>query len=152
MKLENVNEAIVNGRRVIFQYGGLTLHYTIRGVISRYDRETKSWYYLLELQDIKAPHSITIAKVEDVKIEIDCTGMICKECGSGMRLDTKDRHFKGNYDNYWICDNCLTSCIEEVRFSQSFNEIWHSENNGEVKDYEIKHEIDCTKEEQDVQS
>lgn len=73
MKLENVNEAIVNGRRVIFQYGGLTLHYTIRGVISRYDRETKSWYYLLELQDIKAPHSITIAKVEDVKIEIDCT-------------------------------------------------------------------------------
>lgn len=67
--------------------------------------------------------------------------MICKECGSNMRLDDKDYNFTGNYDIYWCCDNCQTSCIEQVRCSQSFKEIWHSENNNDVKDYEIKHEI-----------
>ena len=69
--------------------------------------------------------------------------MICKECGSKMYLDDKDRRFKGNYDNYWCCENdkCITSCVEEVRFGQSFKEIWHSENNDEVKDYVIKHNI-----------
>ena len=69
--------------------------------------------------------------------------MKCKECGAEMFLDDKDYNFKGNYDNYWCCedDNCLTSCIEEVRFGQSFKEIWHSENNDEVKDYVIKHNI-----------
>ena len=73
--------------------------------------------------------------------------MICKECGSEMYLDDKDYNFKGNYDNYWCCknDNCLTSCIEQVRFNQSFKEFWHSENNDEVKDYEVKHEITIKK-------
>lgn len=69
--------------------------------------------------------------------------MVCKECGSEMYLDDKDFNFKGNYDNYWNCknDNCLTSCIEQIRFGQSFKEFWHSENNDEVKDYEVKHKI-----------
>lgn len=67
--------------------------------------------------------------------------MICKECGSKMYEDDRDTNFKGNYDIYWACEKCQTSCIEEVRFSQSFKEIWHSENNGEVKDYEIKHKL-----------
>lgn len=62
--------------------------------------------------------------------------MICKECGSKMFLDDKDCRFKGNHDNYWNCEKCLTSCIEEVRFGRPFKEIWHSENNG-VKDYII---------------
>lgn len=57
-----------------------------------------------------------------------------------MFLDDKDYNFKGNYDNYWCCEECQTSCIEQVRFEQSFKEIWHSENNG-IKDYEIKHQI-----------
>ena len=67
--------------------------------------------------------------------------MKCRECGMEMYLDDVDRNFKGNYDNYWCCGNCSTSCIEQVRFAQSFKEMWHSENNNEVKDYEIKHKI-----------
>lgn len=66
--------------------------------------------------------------------------MICKECGSEMFLDDKDFNFKGNYDNYWCCTKCQTSCIEQVRFGQSFKENWHSENAG-VKNYTIKHQI-----------
>lgn len=67
--------------------------------------------------------------------------MICKECGTKMYEDDRDFNFKGCYDIYWCCPNCQTSCIEEVRFNQSFKEIWHSENADTVKDYEIKHEI-----------
>lgn len=67
--------------------------------------------------------------------------MTCKECGTKMYEDDRDRRFKGNYDIYWSCPNCQTSCIEEVRFNQSFKEIWHSENNNTIKDYEIKHKI-----------
>ena len=67
--------------------------------------------------------------------------MICKECGAKMYLDDKDTNFKGNYDNYWCCESCQTSCLEQVRFGQSFKEIWHSENNDQVKDYTIKHQI-----------
>ena len=70
--------------------------------------------------------------------------MICKECGAEMVLDDKDTRFKGNYDNYWICEKCQTSCVEEVRFSQSFKEHWHSENGNEVKDYTIKKTITRT--------
>lgn len=64
--------------------------------------------------------------------------MICEECGSEMRRDDRDFRFQGCYDNYWECDHCLTSCIEQVRFAKPFKEIWHSENNDEVKDYEIR--------------
>lgn len=66
--------------------------------------------------------------------------MFCRECGAKMYLDDRDRRFKGNYDNYWGCEKCQTSCIEQVRFNQSFKEIWHSENNG-VKDYVITKKI-----------
>jgi len=64
--------------------------------------------------------------------------MMCKECGADMYLDTKDFNFKGNYDNYWNCPNCTAGCIEEVRFSKTHREIWHSENNGVVKDEIVK--------------
>jgi hypothetical protein len=67
--------------------------------------------------------------------------MICKECEAIMYLDDRDYDFKGKYDNYWNCPNCQTSCIEEVRFSKRYRELWHSENNNEVKDYVIKHSI-----------
>ena len=67
--------------------------------------------------------------------------MKCKECGAEMFLDDKDYNFKGNYDNYWNCSNCKTSCIEQVRYNQTYKEIWHSEKNG-VKDFEIKHRIE----------
>lgn len=59
-----------------------------------------------------------------------------------MYLDDVDKNFKGNYDYYWNCSNCMTSVIQEVRFGQSFKEIWHSENDNIVKDYVIKHKIE----------
>lgn len=58
-----------------------------------------------------------------------------------MYLDDRDYNFKGCYDNYWNCDKCITSCIEQIRFNQSFKELWHSENDNNVKDYEIKKKI-----------
>lgn len=67
--------------------------------------------------------------------------MICKECGAEMYLDDKDYNFKGNYDNYWNCNNCQTSCIQQIRFAQPWKELWHSENDNKVKDYEIKFQI-----------
>lgn len=54
--------------------------------------------------------------------------MKCRECGTDMYLDDKDFNFKGNYDNYWNCEKCQTSCIEEVRYGHPFKEIWHTEN------------------------
>lgn len=62
----------------------------------------------------------------------------CRECGSEMYLDDKDFRFRGCLDNYWNCTNCQTGCIEEIRFNKPFREIWHSENNGIVKDLIIK--------------
>lgn len=64
--------------------------------------------------------------------------MKCKECGSNMYLDDIDFNFKGNKDNYYCCNNCQTSCIEQIRFGKPFKQIWHSENDDIVKDYEIK--------------
>ncbi|MBE6645010.1 MAG: hypothetical protein E7612_06505 [Ruminococcaceae bacterium] len=64
--------------------------------------------------------------------------MKCRECGATMYLDCKDYGFKGKYDNYWNCPDCQTSCIEEVRFSKTQRELWHSENNG-VKDEIVKY-------------
>ena len=49
----------------------------------------------------------------------------CKECGKEMYLDDIDFRFKGCFDNYFICENCQTSCIEEIRFNQSFKEHCH---------------------------
>lgn len=67
--------------------------------------------------------------------------MICRYCNSQMRLDDKDKDFPGKYDNYWICDNCNTSCIEEVRFAQRFRELWHKEDGNVVKDETIKYQV-----------
>lgn len=67
--------------------------------------------------------------------------MICKECNSEMRLDDKDIDFKGKYDNYWVCDNCITSCKEEVRFSQKFREVWSYEKNGSAVEEVVKYNI-----------
>ena len=62
----------------------------------------------------------------------------CRECGSPMVVDDIDENFKGNYDDYLICENCQTSCILQVRYSKPFKEIWHSENDNKVNDYILK--------------
>ena len=45
--------------------------------------------------------------------------MICKYCGKEMRLDDVDYNFKGNQDNYWLCDNCHASAVEKIRYGKS---------------------------------
>lgn len=42
--------------------------------------------------------------------------MKCKYCGEEMRLDDIDFNFKGNKDNYWICEHCHSSAIEKIRY------------------------------------
>lgn len=67
--------------------------------------------------------------------------MKCRECDTEMVLDDKDFNFEGNYDNYWICPHCPVSCVEQVRFGQSFKEKWYSEVGGLLSDFEIKKSI-----------
>ena len=43
--------------------------------------------------------------------------MKCKYCNSEMRLDDVDYNFKGNKDNYWVCDNCNASAFEKIRYN-----------------------------------
>lgn len=45
--------------------------------------------------------------------------MICKYCGKKMELDDVDYNFKGNQDNYWVCDNCHASAVEKIRYGKS---------------------------------
>ena len=77
--------------------------------------------------------------------------MICKGCGKKMILDNKDVRFRGNLDKYWECENCHSSCIEEIRFSQSFKEHWTVRYFNTlfqeymlIKKYTIKHVIDTS--------
>lgn len=63
--------------------------------------------------------------------------MVCKECGGKMYLDDKDISSKGNYDNYYLCENCIASCILEVRNGSPFKENWYVEYRGEPKEYSI---------------
>lgn len=50
--------------------------------------------------------------------------MRCRICGAEMRLVDRDFNFKGNYDNYWVCDHCDTVCTEKVRYGRSISESW----------------------------
>lgn len=71
--------------------------------------------------------------------------MKCRYCGTEMQKDDVDFNFKGNYDIYWICPKCESSCIEEVRFSQSFREFWRNEKNGTPVDETIRKRIDTSR-------
>ena len=64
-------------------------------------------------------------------------GFICSNCGSVMRHDDRDFNFKGNYDDYYLCDNCHWGCILQYRFGQLFKEIWSSEE----REFIVKHNI-----------
>lgn len=68
--------------------------------------------------------------------------MICINCGEEMIIDDEDFRFIGNKDIYWKCTNCCTSCIEEIRYSQTFKEHWTNEDKNINKT--IKHNIDTT--------
>ena len=45
--------------------------------------------------------------------------MECKYCKAEMRLDDVDFNFKGNKDNYFICDNCNASALEKIRYDKT---------------------------------
>lgn len=45
--------------------------------------------------------------------------MNCKFCNKKMRLDDVDYNFKGNQDNYYVCDNCESSAFEKIRYNKS---------------------------------
>lgn len=67
--------------------------------------------------------------------------MTCKECNAKMRKDDVDKMFNGCMNIYWLCDHCNTSCIEKIRFNQSWKEMWHVENGDVVMDYEVVKKI-----------
>lgn len=50
--------------------------------------------------------------------------MICKNCTLEMRLDDVDFNFKGNKDNYYVCDNCNVTCIEKIRYGKQSSVLW----------------------------
>ena len=47
--------------------------------------------------------------------------MECKYCKTEMRLDDVDFNFKGNKDNYFICDSCHASALEKIRYGKTVN-------------------------------
>lgn len=54
--------------------------------------------------------------------------MVCRECGSKMRLDDRDGYSSRNCENYWVCDSCITSCNEIIRKGISISQSWYTEN------------------------
>lgn len=36
-----------------------------------------------------------------------------------MILDDVDYNFKGNHDNYWLCEKCHSACFEKIRYGKS---------------------------------
>lgn len=53
--------------------------------------------------------------------------MKCKYCGKEMSLDDVDYHFKGNKDNYWVCDNCNARAYEMIRYGKSIKVDFNKE-------------------------
>lgn len=66
MTIEQVNEALMNGRTVVHTHMGISARYKITGVITRFSPE-KGWTYSLELKDLKA-NSVVIASLADTEV------------------------------------------------------------------------------------
>ena len=43
---------------------------------------------------------------------------ICKHCNKEMFLDDVDFNFKGNQDEYWLCEKCGDSVFAKVRYGK----------------------------------
>lgn len=56
---------------------------------------------------------------------MDVIKMNCIYCNTKMEKDDVDYNFKGNYNIYWLCPKCGSSCLEKIRFSKSFRKIWN---------------------------
>ena len=66
MTLEQVNDAMVNGRTVVHTHLGISARYKVTGVITRYSA-AKGWSYSLELKDLNA-NCVVIAALEDTEV------------------------------------------------------------------------------------
>lgn len=66
MTIEQVNEAMMNGRTVIHTHMGISARYKVTGVITRFSPE-KGWTYSLELKDLNA-NSVVIAAIKDTEV------------------------------------------------------------------------------------
>lgn len=44
--------------------------------------------------------------------------MICAYCGSEMKKNDVDFNFKGNKDIFWLCEQCLSECVETIRYGK----------------------------------
>lgn len=45
--------------------------------------------------------------------------MKCISCQNDMILDDIDYNFKGNKDNYYVCEQCDIACFEKIRDNKS---------------------------------
>ncbi len=66
MKLEEINDAIINNKVVTHTCNGDSIKYHISGVITRYHKR-KGWYYSLEL--ISPNKCLVYARPEDVTVD-----------------------------------------------------------------------------------
>ena len=66
MTIEQVNEAMMNGRMVIHTHMGISARYKVTGVITRFSPE-KGWTYALELKDLNA-NCVVIAALADTEV------------------------------------------------------------------------------------
>ena len=48
-----------------------------------------------------------------------------------MSLDDVDYSFKGNQDNYWVCDNCNARSVEKIRYGKSIKVDFYKNDNME---------------------
>ena len=66
MRIEQVNEVMMNGSTVIHTHMGISARYKVTGVITRFAPE-KGWTYSLELKDLNA-NCVVIAAPEDTEV------------------------------------------------------------------------------------
>ena len=64
MELRDVKPVMAQGLTVIWQ----NMPYTVSGCTIKYDRKNNRFYYLLELLDMTAYHSVMVVPIEDVAI------------------------------------------------------------------------------------
>lgn len=56
---------------------------------------------------------------------------ICPHCKIEMYLDDVDYNFKGNQDEYWLCEKCYIGAIAKVRHNKRVC-IEYNDENGQV--------------------
>ena len=66
MRIEQVNEVMMNGSTVIHTHMGISARYKVTGVITRFSKD-KGWTYSLELKDLNA-NCVVIAAPEDTEV------------------------------------------------------------------------------------